>query len=90
MYIRLTACKCTAGGASPEHTHSSDEQQYGSRLASCTHAATEVWPTVGVVPDLHWGCGAAGPRDGLRWLESVNVKTCGAKVSEIFRESTAA
>ena len=41
--IRPVACKCTAGGASPERLHSSGGQPRGSRLVSCTCIAVEAW-----------------------------------------------
>ena len=43
MGVRLVACKCTDGGASPKHAHCGGGQLWGSRLAFCSHTATEAW-----------------------------------------------
>lgn len=34
MGVRLAACRCTAGGTSPEHVHGGGGQAQGSRLMS--------------------------------------------------------
>lgn len=39
--IRMMACKCVAGMASPEHAHGSGAQLQEFSLAFCTHQDTE-------------------------------------------------
>lgn len=72
--VRLSLCKCTAGGVSPKCT-------YGSRLSSCIRAALEAWG------GCHCGSWAlvgleGGSREEISWLALVNVNTCGVTAGE--------
>lgn len=43
MNISLMVCRCAAGRASDDHTHSGEDQALGSRLVCCTHVAAVGW-----------------------------------------------
>lgn len=75
----LAACSCTAGGVGPECTI---VVWVSHRAAGCRHALIQPERpelAASVVRGLHRGQGCE-EWEGLRWLASVNVKTCGQKL----------
>lgn len=83
MEVGQVACRCTAGGASPEGVHGGGGGSVvGSRLASCTHAAIEAGAGCQYGSQAQRG----GSREGLRQLVTrmtMNVKISRVKTSEV-------
>lgn len=86
--VRLVACQCTAGRASPKGIHSSGVQLWGVKtgiLHLCSHRRLDwLWVQFLVSSrDRREG----GSEEGLRQQASVSTNACGEKAGQIFRGS---
>lgn len=80
----MGVCRCTDGEASSEYAHGGGGQLQESRL----HPYIYGWLLVQIPGSS--GIIEEGGRVGLRRMASGNIKTCGTKVSEIYRGSALA
>ena len=86
--IRLVECKCTPGGAIPEHAHRG--QLWRSSLTFCTSVAAEIWAGYCCRSWALVVAGVGGCGERLRQLQSTNTNTWGAKAGEICKGSSEA
>ena len=75
----------TAGGTNSKCVHNGGGQPWRSRLASCTHAATETWASCQCRSWAQAGAGQGGSRDRFSLQASANVNACEVKTCEICK-----